>query len=394
MKTCQVAIVGAGPYGLSVAAHLRARGVNFRIFGNPMRTWLEHMPRGMRLKSEGFASSLDDPGSTFTLAAYCKEKGLPYADIGLPVTLETFSAYGLEFQKRLVPSLEQKLVSSLKSSPEGYQLSLDDGETLVAKKVVLAIGLSYYDYIPPALSSLPASHLTHSSKHKTVDEFKGRKVIVLGGGASAVDLAALMHQAGAQVQVVCRKPAIRFHSPPDNTNPTWLDQLRCPTTGIGPGWKLFLCTSAPLVFRLMPESFRLEKVRTILGPAPGWFVKDEVVGKVPMHCGLSVSAAKAVNGGVKLELVNAAGANQTLEAEHVVAATGYRVDLRRLNFMDPSDLARIRTVENTPVLSSYFESSLPNLYFVGTSAANTFGPLLRFACGAKFTARRIVQHLA
>jgi cation diffusion facilitator CzcD-associated flavoprotein CzcO len=92
MKMSDVAIIGAGPYGLSLAAHLRARGVDFRIFGKPMQTWLEHMPKGMRLKSEGFASSLYDPDSKFTLAAYCKERGLAYADTGMPIPLETFTA--------------------------------------------------------------------------------------------------------------------------------------------------------------------------------------------------------------------------------------------------------------------------------------------------------------
>ncbi len=144
----------------------------------------------------------------------------------------------------------------------------------------------------------------------------------------------------------------------------------------------------------MPEQFRLDKVRRILGPAPGWFVKQEVVGKVPLHLGHSITDAKVQNGGVRLELGDVAGTRRTIEAEHVIAATGYRVDLRRLPFMDSNDLAQIRSVENTPVLSSNFESSLPGLYFVGTSAANTFGPLLRFACGAKFTARRLAKHLA
>ena len=124
MKPSDVAIIGAGPYGLSIAAHLRARNVDFRIFGSPMHTWRAHMPKGMRLKSEGFASSLYDPDSAFTLEAYCKEKGLPYADTALPVPLETFTAYGLEFQKRFVPDLEDKLVVSLRRTGDGYQVAL------------------------------------------------------------------------------------------------------------------------------------------------------------------------------------------------------------------------------------------------------------------------------
>src|SRR5438270_5236614 len=128
MTSCNVAIIGAGPYGLSIAAHLRERGIEFRIFGRPLDTWLTRMPKGMRLKSEGFASSLYDPGVGFTLGAYCKREGLPYADIGLPVPLETFTTYGLEFQKRFVPQLENKLVVALSRSSAGFHLRLSDGE--------------------------------------------------------------------------------------------------------------------------------------------------------------------------------------------------------------------------------------------------------------------------
>src|SRR5262245_16860312 len=136
-----VAIVGAGPYGLSIAAHLKSRGVDFRIFGRPMDTWLKHMPKGMRLKSEGFASCLYDPDSTFALQDYCREKKIPYADLGSPVPLEVFSSYGLEFQRRFVPELEDKVVVLLEKITGGFQIQLEDGEIVKARRVVLAIGL-------------------------------------------------------------------------------------------------------------------------------------------------------------------------------------------------------------------------------------------------------------
>ena len=394
MTKCDVAIIGAGPYGLSIAAHLKARAVDFRIFGNPMHFWLTHMPKGMRLKSEGFASSLYDPNSTYTLEVYCKEKGIAYANLGLPVPLEVFTSYGLEFQKRFVPELENKLVSSLRRSTEGFRMYLEDGEMISTRRVVMAIGLTHYEYIPPILAALPEEFVTHSSRHNTVDQFKGREVAVVGAGASALDLAALLHQAGAHVQVVARNPVIRFHDPPDKLEPSWIDRLRTPVTGIGPGWKLFLCTNAPLVFRRMPQEFRFDKVRRILGPAPCWFIKEQVVGKIPLHVDVTVTEATVQNGRVSLQLTDSAGTQKTLMTDHVIAATGYKVDLRRLAFMDSDLQSGIRSVEHTPVLSSNFESSVPGLYFVGASAANTFGPLLRFAFGAGFTARRLSRHLA
>jgi len=394
LTKCDVGIIGAGPYGLSIAAHLKARGVDFRIFGNPMHTWLTHMPKGMRLKSEGFASSLYDPDSTFTLQSYCKEKGIAYANIGLPVPLEVFAAYGLEFQRRFVPELEDKLVDSLRQYAEGFRIRLEDGEMISARRVLMAIGLTHYDYIPPILAKLPEEFVTHSSRHSTLDHFKGREVAVLGAGASALDLAALLHQAGAHVQVVARKPVIRFHDPPEKLEPSFISRLRTPVTGIGPGWKLFWCTNAPLVFRQMPQEFRFDKVRRILGPAPCWFIKEQVVGKVPLNVGVTVTEAKVQNGRVNLQLTDSAGTQRTLMTDHVITATGYNVDLRRLTFMDSDLQSAVKSVEQTPVLSSNFESSVPGLYFVGASAANTFGPLLRFAFGARFTARRLSKHLA
>ncbi|HEV2329072.1 MAG TPA: NAD(P)/FAD-dependent oxidoreductase [Verrucomicrobiae bacterium] len=394
MNTSDVAIIGAGPYGLSIAAHLRAANVDFRIFGSPMHTWSSAMPRGMRLKSEGFASSLYEPDSQFTLKAYCQANGLPYANVGLPVSLETFIAYGLEFQKRFVPQLEDKRIASLRQATGGYQIRLEDGEILSARRVIVAVGLSYYQYLPPIFSGFSETHVTHSSKHNTLDCFEGREVIVVGAGASALDTAALLHQAGANVRVVARTPSIRFYDPPLEHSQSLIERFRNPQTPIGHGQKNYLCANFPLVFRLMPEQFRLDKVRRLLGPGPGWFIKQDIVGKVPLHTGFSIKETRVENGRVKLDVTNTAGTSQTFEADHLIAATGYRVDLRRLPFVEPILLAQIRSVENTPILSSNFESSLRGLYFVGTSAANTFGPLLRFAVGAKFTARRLSRHLA
>jgi thioredoxin reductase len=394
MTKCDILIIGAGPYGLSIAAHLKSHGLSFRIFGSPMQTWLTQMPKGMRLKSEGFASSLCDPDSTFTLAHYCKQERIPYADLGLPVPLETFAAYGLEFQKRFVPELENKLVVSVRRSSAGIQVCLGDGEMVYARRVVVAVGISHFAYVPPILSILPEEFVSHSSSHSDLDHFRRREVTVVGAGASALDLAALLHQAGAVVQLVARKPKIRFHDPPEQGPPPLWERIRHPITGIGPGWRLFFYAHAPLAFHLMPERSRFEAVRRTLGPAPGWFIKDQVVGKVPFNLGVNITEASVQNGKVSLQLTDSAGSRRTLVSDHVIAATGYKVDLRRLTFLDADIQKAIQSIDQTPVLSSNFESSLPGLYFVGTSAANCFGPLLRFAFGAGFTARRLSRHLA
>ena len=220
------------------------------------------------------------------------------------------------------------------------------------------------------------------------------EVAIVGAGASALDLAALLHEAGASVQVISRGLKIRFHDPPKDVDPSWFARIWKPITGIGPGWKLFLCTNLPLVFRLMPEQFRIEKVRRILGPAPCWFTKEQVVGKVGFQLGASISTAKVRDGRVALELLNSTGSRNTIEVDHVIAATGYKPDLKRMAFLDPSIISAIQCVDTTPALSPNFESTVDNLYFIGVIAANTFGPLLRFAFGAGFAAPRLSKHLA
>src|SRR5882757_6978759 len=143
-----VAIIGAGPYGLSLAAHLAAANVDVRVFGQPMHTWRTGMPEGMVLKSEGFASNLWDPDGAFTLRDYCRDQGLPYQDSGLPVPLATFSDYGVAFQKRFVPLLDERWVTNVERHSNGFVLQLDDGEIISAGRVVIAAGIRSFYNIP------------------------------------------------------------------------------------------------------------------------------------------------------------------------------------------------------------------------------------------------------
>jgi thioredoxin reductase len=352
------------------------------------------MPRDMRLKSEGFASSLYDPDATLTLRHYCQNMSLPYADLGLPVPLGTFASYGLEFQRRFVPELEQKLVASLVRSSSGFEIGLEDGEVAQARRVVVAVGISHFQSIPPVLSQLPEEFVTHSSRHRTFDQFKKREVVVVGAGASALDVAAALHQAGAVTQVIARDSKIHFHEPPGPLPRPFLERVQAPMTGLGPGWRSLFCTSAPLVFHQMPQRFRVEVVRRHLGPAGGWFVKEQVVGKVGLHAGLTVTSAGVQDERVHLQVKNGDGVLRTVSADHVIAATGYQVDLRRVAFLNSDVWTGIRSIGHAPTLSTNFESSMPGLYFIGAASANSFGPMMRFAYGARFTARRLSKHLA
>ena len=387
-----VAIIGAGPYGLSIAAHLASRGVAFRIFGKPMESWLTQMPRDMLLKSEGFASSLFDRAGKLTLKSYCREKGLPYADMGLPVPLERFAAYGLAFQQRAVPTLEQALVTGLKKTAQGFALQLDNGQRLEARRVVMAVGITHFAHMPDLLARLPRERATHSSEHTEYSRFKGKDVVVLGAGSSAVDVASLLHEAGARVKVAARRTEIEVHTRMQLPRP-WSDKLRQPMSGIGPSWRSWCFTHLPGIFHHMPEARRLKWTRVHLGPAGGWFMAERF-GRVARLLGHTLIDAKVVGDKTRLEFASLDGSHPVVEADHVIAATGYQPKLKRLTFIDPALAQSIATVNDTVILSSHFQASVAGLYFVGPAAANSFGPLMRFAVGAGFVARRLSRHLA
>ncbi|MEO6805843.1 MAG: NAD(P)-binding domain-containing protein [Edaphobacter sp.] len=390
-----VAILGAGPYGLSIAAHLRTHNnLSFRIFGTPMSSWRNHMASGTLLKSFGFASSLYDPGSTFTLEHFCRERSLIYSDVVDPVSIENFIAYGLEFQKRFVPQLEQTDITSFRHSSEGFTLTTETGETLTARRVVIAVGITYFGSLPPIFSNLPSDLVTHSSQHTDVSRFAGRSVAVIGAGASAADLAGLLQQAGADTHMIARRDSIPFHDPPEPEPRPLSQRLLMPRSGLGQGWPARLCSDLPLVFHALPEKVRIGAVHRVNGPAPGWFAKDKVVGHVTMHLGTTLQKASTNGSGVRLLLSQNNGATKELHVDHVIAATGYKVDLQRLVFLDPSLRSQMKAVDGAPVLDTNFQSSVPGIYLIGLAAATSFGPLCRFAYGAKFTSNRLSRHLA
>jgi cation diffusion facilitator CzcD-associated flavoprotein CzcO len=387
-------IIGAGPYGLSLAAHLRARGVPYRVFGGVMANWREKMPRGMLLKSDPYASNLSDPGAGLTLREYYRGQGMPYDDEAIRVSVEEFIAYGEAFQRRFVADVEQRMVVALERTAEGFAARLDDGEVAIGHKVVLAIGISDFPYMPPDLARIPGSFVSHASAHGDMAAFRGREVAVIGAGSSAVDLAALLHESGASVRLVVRRQ-LRFHGRAQlGAARPIAERLRSPNTGIGPGWRNVFFTLTPQLFRYLPAELRRGQVEKTHGPAGGWFMRDRIVGKVPLIEGFAPGPAELRDGRVQLQLAGQNGARQTIAVDHVIAATGYRVDLAAVKFLAEKLRRQIALIGRAPELSAHFETSVPGLYVVGPAAAYSFGPVCRFVLGAGFTIPRVARHLA
>jgi cation diffusion facilitator CzcD-associated flavoprotein CzcO len=387
-----VAIIGAGPYGVSIAAHLQSAGIDFRIFGRPMHSWCQ-MPKGMFLKSEGCASNLSDPTARYTLARYCAERGLPYGQRGAPVSLEVFTRYALSFQRALAPTVEEVMVDGVVASGDGFEVRLADGATVSAGKVIVATGLEHAARIPPVFAGLPSELLSHSADHHDLRRLKGRDVTVIGGGQSALETAALLSEEGATVRLVVRNPSLAWNPMPRFVRRPLYERLRRPVSNLGQGLELWVSCTAPMLFHHLPQRIRFERVKTVLGPAGAWWLKERVVGRMQIFLGHFVRRAEARGGRAVLQVAGQDGQVLDLTTDHVIAATGYRFDLQRLPFLSQSLKSRVRAEQQQPVLSPHFESSVPGLYFTGLASASCFGPAMRFLHGADYTARRVSHHI-
>lgn len=387
-----VAIVGSGPYGLSLAAHLNPLGVDYRIFGPCMEAWDKHMPPGMFLKSDGFASDLYAPGKGYRLSQYCAEMGIEFEPVGLPVKRATFVEYGREFRKRFVPRLEETMIVRVSQIPEGFELETAEGEMVRARRVVLAVGISHFPYLPEFLKALPREKASHTFHHGSFDAFREKHVLVIGSGASSVNAAVALREAGANVELMARGKKIKFHTRSGGERPL-MQRLKNPRSVIGLGWKSKLAVELPLVFHAMPERLRHRVVRRHLPPAPGWFSRAGFEGLVPAHLECEIVAVTDAGEKVMVRYKDASGAEREMAVDHVMGGTGFQPLVSSLKFLDERLAAKIRTAEGTAVLDSHFESSVPGLYLTGLASANNFGPMCRFACGARFTSKRLSKHL-
>ncbi|MEU0432712.1 FAD-dependent oxidoreductase [Streptomyces sp. NPDC006290] len=398
-----VAVIGAGPFGLSTAAHLRARGVPVRVFGEPMVSWRDHMPEGMLLKSTPAASSIDAPQQGHTLGDYCAAAGIPrlVTDEDI-IPVDTFIAYGEWFQQKLLPDLERVRVVSIDRAggregadrSEGFELKLDSGELFTARAVVVATGLSGLAHLPPELAGAaadgptPTGPVSHSSQQHDLSRFSGKELIVVGAGQSALETAALAAEAGAQVLVVSRgKGAVDFGAPP------WKQPKMRPESPFGRAWSLWALSYYPQPYRYLPAQARHYLVRRVLGPLGAWWLRDRFEGKVAVREVQRIIGAGAPDGSPVLTVQTHGGRVDELSADHVIAATGYRVDIAAMDFLGHELRAELAVSRGTPKLGAGYRSSVPGLYFTGLPAAASYGPVMRFVCGTEFASPRLAGHL-
>jgi NADPH-dependent 2,4-dienoyl-CoA reductase/sulfur reductase-like enzyme len=392
LSSTEVAVIGAGPNGLSVGAHLRHAGIEHRVFGHTMGAWRFNMPAGMMLKSEPYASDLSAPGPGFLARDYCYQAQEIYNERVIPLSRDQFVDYGSWFASQLVPDVEKTEVSSLSQLPTGgFSLLTANGEHIRAARVVVATGIMPFAFVPPELSGLPPDLVSHTSRHTDLAGFRGKDILVVGGGSSALETAALLLEQGAVVKLVIRSYDVAWPLP-NLANPTRLQRLRRPVARLCEGWPCWGCDRLPDLFRLLPKDIRADKAFSFLGPAGAWWLRERVEGRVPMLLGNQVLGAERVGDRVQLHL-NTSKGSVTECADHVIAGTGFRLDLSRLDYMTPSLRGNLKLFGGAPVLNHHLESNVPGLFFTGALAAPSLGPVMRFLAGTHFTGPRILHRL-
>src|SRR5579863_2283968 len=297
MTSCDTVIIGAGPYGLSIAAHLRAANVPFQIYGSALESWRSFMPEGMVLKSEPFASNLWDPQRRFTLKRYSAEKNLSYVHSGRPLSLATFLDYAEWFRRRAVGETNPVKVRRMSHRDGEFTLEFAGQSPVKARRVILATGHMAFCYMPPELANLPAAHCLHSSQLRNLKAYAGRDVTVLGAGQSALESAALLHEAGAKVRVVARTKSIIWNLAPASQPRSLFATLREPESGLGLGWQAVAIAELPQVFRrLFPAEKRHRFVAGSWGPTGAWWLKARFENRIETLLGCSIRAVQTEGG--------------------------------------------------------------------------------------------------
>jgi FAD-dependent urate hydroxylase len=378
-KHGQTVVIGAGPYGLSIAAHLREAEQPTVVFGKPVEFW-HSLPPTMLLKSPWSASSLSDPARRFNLNAFVRAQGAERLE---PIPLPMFLRYCHWFANQAVGDIDERMVRQLSRDGDLFKLQLADGQSVEARRVVVAAGISAFAYLPDFASGLPRSLVSHTQDHGRLEAFSGSEVIVVGAGQSGLETAAMLSEAGASVELISRGPV------------QWADRRLYERTGIlrhvfyppadvGPVGLNWL-VAFPSLFRKIPDNPRRALSARAIRPSGAKWLRERFTRAVKVTESRQVLAVREHGGGVRVELSD----GTSRQGDHLFCGTGYRPNLQNLTFIAPELREDVKQAGGQPLLNTRFESSVPRLHFAGAIAGHTFGPLCRFVAGARPAARRI-----
>lgn len=379
MNKTQLLVIGAGPYGLATAAYAQSLGVQVKVVGKPLDFWKTHMPRGMFLRS-GPDWHLD-ARDTYTFEAYVKEKGLTRAQVK-PVPLNVFLDYATWFRSKYNVEPHPALVTRLARSNGSYRATLDDGTEIDADNVLLGLGFTWFRYFPnEVIEKLPEGSYSHTCDTNDFEFLKNKRVLIVGGRQSAFEWAALIREAGAEeISITFR------HATPKFTEPdwSWVQPMARRTLSDHGWWRRQTAEEQEKIRhdfwaagRLILEAWLDARVHQ---PNIHIYEKTNIIGSAPRGDG---TYDVSLDNGV------------TVNVHHIILATGYRVNMQNVNFLDPGTIhSRLGTTDGFPMLDTEFQTTLPGLYISGFAATRDFGPFFGFTVACPVAAKVIGDAVA
>jgi FAD-dependent urate hydroxylase len=390
VQTKEIVVIGAGPYGLSAAAYLQGAGVQPYVIGQSMAFWKKNMPAGMLLRSKSEASNIAAPQKHLSIAAYEKVIGRKLSD---PLPIEDFIAYGEWFQKQVVPDLDTRKVCNVSRNERVFELTLEDGEKLYTKSVVLALGIGLFFHRPEQFAGIPRELAPHSSDLNDFSQFRGKRVAVIGKGQSALEYAALLHENQAEVQILTRAAGLAFRPLAWRKNlfrkltPGPLRGLSyriLPPTDLG-DIRTARKMANPDLFRRQSPEVQEKLLKDCARPVGAYWLPSRLEA-VRVRTGVTVAGAATAGSGVKLVLSD--GSSE--QTDVVILATGYKIDISKYDILDNSLKQRVhKTPDGYPVLDTGLQTSVDGLYMAGVIGEKTLGPTLRFVTGTSNAGPRL-----
>ncbi|HNB36456.1 MAG TPA: NAD(P)-binding domain-containing protein [Anaerolineales bacterium] len=372
-------IIGAGPFGLSLAAYAKHLGIDFLVAGNPMEFWVKNMPEGMFLRSASDWSL--DPTDRFSIMNYLGVLGKIPKDVE-PLSLDFYLNYARWFQDETGIETIPEYVTRLDQTENGFLATFGDEKVIEARNVVVAIGMGYFKNYPAALTDiLPSGRYEHTCDAIHLSEYMGRRVLILGGRQSAFEWAALLNDNGAkEVHVAHRHESPKFAEADWSWVPPLVDGMVT-----NPAW-----------FRGLPQDEKDAIVKRMWGEGrlkvEPWLEKRVMKPNTSIHQKTSlVSCVERSDGALDIKFDN----GDAFVVDDVILATGYKVELERLPFLQNGNvLDKVEVKNGFPVLDPHFQSTARGLYFTSMPAGQDFGPFFGFTVSVRASAKIIGNALA
>lgn len=373
MKT-KLLIIGAGPFGLGLAAYASGQGMDYIIAGKPMEFWKNNMPNGMYLRSASDWSL--DPTGKASIMNYLAKLGKTPAEVE-PLSRDFYLEYCQWFQEQHGIQALPFYVTQLEKTADHFVANLENGEVIEAEKVVVAIGMGYFKNQPSELTALlPAGRYSHTCDAVEFSSQKGKRVLILGGRQSAFEWAALLNDEGAaEVHLAHRHESPKFAEADWSWVPPLVDHM----------------VDEPAWFRNLPQAEKDAVSKRMWGEGrlkvEPWLEKRVMKPNTYIHEKAGVtSCAERADGALDVKLDN----GDSFTVDDVILATGYKVDMAQVPFIKNSSLLEKIEVKNGfPVLDPHFQTSAAGLFFTSMPAGQDFGPFFGFTVSVRASAKII-----